>query len=361
MIDHSQDSARRCLKVQDWPITDQQLWSQSLRERDILDEPNAATHWSPATRHKNRRGYGRWLNFITREVPELLVLDPADRVAVDIVRQYVTVLDHQNLADLSIIGRLAELSAVVSTFAPDRDWQWLWRVVDRFRRSAKPKIHKASRLVPASDIYQFGISQMDTVVRATKQRGVFKAVGFRDGLMIALLAARPIRRSNLVSIRIDHHLLRLNNRWKLSFEAAEMKNRRPMEIALPDQLSVYLERYLNDWRPLLLRHHQSDRLWITQFGLPMSGDSAYVRITKLTKRAFGRSLNPHLFRDCVATSIAIEDPDHIEIGMTMLGHSSSKTMEKHYNHATSVEAGRQFQKTISALREEIRASKLVEC
>ena len=28
---------------------------------------------------------------------------------------------------------------------------------------------------------------------------------------------------------------------------------------------------------------------------------------------FGHALNPHLFRDCAATSIAIEDPDHVRI------------------------------------------------
>ena len=53
-------------------------------------------------------------------------------------------------------------------------------------------------------------------------------------------------------------------------------------------------------------------LWLSK-GLPMARQTICACITARTRDAFGRPINPHLFRDCVATSIAIDDPRHIGI------------------------------------------------
>ena len=76
----------------------------------------------------------------------------------------------------------------------------------------------------------------------------------------------------------------------------------------------------------------------------------YMRITARTRDGLGRSINPHLFRDCAATSIAIDDPNHIGIASRLLGHRAASTTERHYNHARSVEASRLMQQHILALR-----------
>ncbi len=65
-------------------------------------------------------------------------------------------------------------------------------------------------------------------------------------------------------------------------------------------------------------------------------------------------LNPHLFRDCAATSIAIEDPEHVRISASILGHASLATTEKYYNQARTLEAGRLYQKSVVTMRQEMR-------
>ena len=70
---------------------------------------------------------------------------------------------------------------------------------------------------------------------------------------------------------------------------------------------------------------------------------------KATMAAFGRYLSPHLFRDCAATTIAIDDPRHARSIMDILGHSTLATSEKHYNQARSLDASRQYQKIIAGL------------
>ena len=50
----------------------------------------------------------------------------------------------------------------------------------------------------------------------------------------------------------------------------------------------------------------------------MTQMALYDRIMLQTKAAFGLPLNPHLFRDCAATSIAIQDPEHVRIAASLL-------------------------------------------
>jgi len=355
--DTPQSPNRRCLKVEEWPLVDREAWTRAIRTADILDESGLAAHWSPPSRHKNRRGYGRWLTFLHHYQPNVLNFNPTERVTKENVRQYLNLLKYQNLADYSIVGRIAELTAVISKMAPNEDWNWLYTLIGRLRFQARPKADKRPKLLPTSELYQFGLQHMKDAEQDRITLPWLRAVQYRDGLMIALLAARPLRRGNLSSIRIYQHLTQRGDDWYLNFEAPEVKNRQPLEFIFPRDLAPYLEQYLHHWRPVLLQDQESNRLWVTRYGCPMSGDATYVRITKVTKRAFGKTINPHLFRDCAATTIAIEDPDHVRSGATLLGHASFKTTERNYIHAPSLKAGRQFQQTLVELRQAMTQSK----
>jgi site-specific recombinase XerD len=176
-----------------------------------------------------------------------------------------------------------------------------------------------------------------------------RATMYRDGLMLATLAARPLRRCNLGMIELGHHLVRSGTGWRLVFAGHETKTGTPLELPWPGRLEVPLERYLDRHRPVLLDGQASDRLWISQGARPMTGRRIHRRVTAVTRRLFGQPINPHLFRDCFATSIAIRDPGHIRIAAILLGHSQ-RTNEGHYNQARALEAGRLYQQEMLALR-----------
>jgi integrase/recombinase XerD len=78
--------------------------------------------------------------------------------------------------------------------------------------------------------------------------------------------------------------------------------------------------------------------------------NVYETIVGRTGTAFGQPVNPHLFRDCAATSIAIEDPEHVRIASQILGHRSTATTERYYNQARIVDAARRYQDFLLALR-----------
>ena len=74
-------------------------------------------------------------------------------------------------------------------------------------------------------------------------------------------------------------------------------------------------------------------MWISERANVLSPSAAHCSLTTITKRELGVSINPHLFRDCVATAIMIEDPEHAHIAAIVLGHASLATTERYYVQA----------------------------
>ena len=91
--------------------------------------------------------------------------------------------------------------------------------------------------------------------------------------------------------------------------------------------------------------------WVDRWGNPMSEESLRELVKRCTRKGFGAHLWPHLFRDCLMTSVAIDDPDLVRASAALLGHASYKTGEKHYNQAQTLNASRRFGGTIENLRQ----------
>ncbi len=194
---------------------------------------------------------------------------------------------------------------------------------------------------------------MEKAMRDTARRPHWRAIDYRDGLLIAMLAARPVRRANLTDIRIGRHLIRAEDKWILLFEAPETKQRQPLEFVLPAALAPYLERYLKTYRLIFAGADRHDYLWASTQGRPMRAHNTFTRISLRTAKAFGRSVNPHLFRDCAATSLALRNPVHVYAAAPLLGHSRLDTTYKHYNQATGVSAVRKHQINVAELRKNL--------
>jgi integrase/recombinase XerD len=245
--------------------------------------------------------------------------------------------------------------------APDRDWGWLRRVQNVLRARSVPVRDKRARMQPAGELVNLGKSLMRKAETATKKPSLTRAVWFRDGLMIAFLAHRPLRLSNLAAITLGRHLIRQSQGYRLYFSGDEVKGGRPIDAAVPASLVADVDRYLDHYRPILLtrggrqRPAPCDALWVSEIATPLDPNSIPNRIKKHTLAAFGKHLWVHLFRDCAATTIAIDDPKHARSIMNILGHSTLAISEKHYNQARSLEASRRYQKVIADLLRDLKA------
>ncbi|MBS4010296.1 MAG: site-specific integrase [Roseovarius sp.] len=351
MMHPSEDPARQRLKIEDWPEGDRAAWEVALAPGDLLDGTmGAAHHWCPETRVMRRKAYGRWLTSRIRAGGFNPMAEPASRITREAVGSYISDLQGQ-VAPRTVCGYITGLYAVAQAFDPEGDWTWLRRLHGKLEATAKDSRDKHSRLRPANDILAWAIARMTNIDRDAPKRDIPTA--YRDALMVGLLISCPtMRLRNLTQIEIDRHLLRHSDGWELRFSGPEMKARRPVEMRIPDSLVPFLERYLQVFRPVLLDGAVSDRLWITRYGQPMPGKTVHAGISNATKRAFGKPISPHLFRDCAATFVALNDPKHIGIAAPILGHADPRTTEKHYIQAQQIAAGSKLQASLQSLRKQ---------
>ncbi len=63
-------------------------------------------------------------------------------------------------------------------------------------------------------------------------------------------------------------------------------------------------------------------------------------------------MNCHLFRDCLATSLADDNPEAVRLAADLLGHRSFQTTAKHYIAANQKSALRRHQAGVAARRKE---------
>jgi site-specific recombinase XerC len=91
-------------------------------------------------------------------------------------------------------------------------------------------------------------------------------------------------------------------------------------------------------------------LWVGRRGHAMDGEEIAQRIGVVTKRHLRRRMWPHLFRDCLATDVAIHDSEHVGIVKEVLGHASFATTEKYYIQASSFHVSKRMQDVVARLR-----------
>lgn len=177
---------------------------------------------------------------------------------------------------------------------------------------------------------------------------------FRDGLMICALATRPLRRRNFSALEIGRTLVMNSGDVRAVFKGKDTKTGKSIDFAYPHFLRPAFRFYLEKARPIL-RSSSNDpddaMLWVGRRGHAMDGEEIAQRIGVITKRHLGRRMWPHLFRDCVATDVAIHDPKHVGIAKEVLGHATFATTEKYYVQAGSFEVSKRQQGVVASWRE----------
>jgi integrase/recombinase XerD len=337
---------RACLKLKDWPEADRRLWQTACLPGDLLDVESggARANRAIATNYKAEKGYGRWLTFLQIADPRRLADPPALRITPERVRHYVDRLTDLNDSTATIIARLRELGEVAKVMAPNLSWAFINALESRIRARHKPARDK-SNLKLSDELLDLGLSLIDKAAAFACRDA---ALLHRDGLMIALLALVPLRRRNFASLRLDRNIVAVSDGWLITLHESETKTRAPLEILWPDELVAPLRRYLNVHRPLLSAITRrsgkpaGDALWVSSHGSPLTEMTMYERIRKHTQRAFGRAINPHLFRDAAATTLAIVDPAHVRVAAPLLGHRTFMTTERYYQQAKSFDAHRAY-------------------
>jgi len=344
---------RLTLPRSEWPPKDIESWLAADTEARPFAKKTAVANWTERHRRRIENAYGQYLAFLRKKGLLVSTQLPAERVTPELIQEYVAGLQAR-VAPVTVALNLWYLTVMMKVIEPKVDWRWLQGGAQYFKVTARPIRNKRQAVVPAKDLYDLGVELMRTCVKPSRAA----ASRFRDGLTIAFLATIPLRLSNFRSMQLGTHLQYEGSNYRVIFSANETKTGRPIDVCVPTHLAILLEIYLRKFRPILVSAGKSSSspqplaLWLNWSGLMMSEDGIRGQIERHTKAAFGHAIWPHLFRDCVATSDAIEDPEHIWGLADILGHATPRTAEKYYDQATSLTAGRRFQQIVRAARDQ---------
>jgi integrase/recombinase XerD len=341
---------RLSLDVADWPARDRTAWAAARQSGDPLDDGGLAAGWSAKTVRQAEKGYGLWLGCLARHGR----LDPDAAPGARLTREALTLFGRELLARVApqtAASRVRDLSVMVRVLDPAADRTLVRRMQANLARRAPPSRAKRERMIAPSLLFAAGLARMDRVDHEHHRKHDVRNVRYRDGLMMAILAARAFRRGNLAQMRVGRHITKVDGVYICTFGAAETKNGRELVEPLPAELTSYIDHYLAEVRPALLRGHASDAFWVSTYRAALSEQSIYTKICAATAEELGVKLSPHLFRDALATGIATDDPEHIRMASRLLGHADPRTTERHYIHAQAIAASRRYNGVVLPLRD----------
>jgi site-specific recombinase XerD len=340
------------LPVPAWPDLDRYAWAKAQSgDDDLLAKRSPAASWRPSTMELHCRNYGIWLAWLQSE--RLLNPDvrPGERVTRTRLAAYLRAERAFGNGARTLVNHAVSLRHMFEALAPQEDWGWMLPMIRKLQTAVKPtKNH--SDLPSIRELFDVGLAVMYKAFEPDHGSPKQHAIWFRNGLAIALLAARPLmRRNNLATIVIGRNLLEEGASYALRFSGDEMKGRTRRGGPVPNALTPFIDRYIEIYRPRLLLGNSDEHnvLFISGMGNPITPHNLSDEIGKITFAVFGRRVTAHEFRHATASSIAKEDPDHVGIVPSILGHADYRTSERHYIVADEMAAFNRFDKALERM------------
>ena len=346
-----------------WPAPDRSAFEAATRAGNALEPGGRAEDWSDDTRRTNVARYGRWLRFL--DCAGLLDANkaPADRVTPDAVRAYVAQfqveVDAKKLSSETQHAYVRGLLNCMIKMAPEKakDWAWLRVAAENLRKIARPRRDKRLRVRSTADLYAYGMELMVEAEDPTTGTSRRRAVRNRDGLIIAILAARAPRRGCLCLMEIEGQFQKIGDLYWMIFSEDETKQRRDHDYPLPHDLTPYIDRYLDHHRLVLASRAKGlpdeDSVWLTENGTKLGAAAISHQVRVRTRAKFNIEITPHLFRDCLADTTAHKLPGNLGVAAWILGHCDLDMMNRHYIHRKSRVALRKMHDNLAAKRREL--------
>ena len=149
---------------------------------------------------------------------------------------------------------------------------------------------------------------------------ILDPLGLRDRAMLETLYSTGVRRSELARLEI-HDL----NRERQTMHVRQGKGHKDRVVPVGSRALVWLVRYLDEVRPLLLLHAQERALFLTSYGEPFNPDVLSRMVSKWLKQAdIGRPGSCHLVRHTAAVHL-LEGGADIRFIQQFLGYEKLET------------------------------------
>ena len=332
-----------CVKPDAWPKADRSLWEAACRPASITEEGGEAAALRPDSRKKIVKGYGAWLSFLAARGWLVTEETPAQRATRARLAAYFAAMEALNRRPYSILGRFMELRMALKAMAPRVNTAWILAPNGLTIRQILDPAPRAMTIPDAKVLFQWGLKLMDsTKLEDPRRHGL---VQFRDGLLIAMLAARGRRLRSMALLRLGQEFIRCGNGYRVELQPSQVKTGKSDSFDLPARLSSYIDIYLQTVRPALLRDHCHNALWVGIDGRPLEAKGIQEMVCKRSKTRFGIAFGPHRFRHSIATTVPLLAPEVPGLASPLLGISKD-TVQAHYDRASQVMAVKLFQEML---------------
>ena len=239
----------RSLPRTEWPIADQKAWKDAFRPGSRLNRGGAGSYLAEVSRQDFAQRYGAFLGFLQRKDRLDRHQPAAAQVTPRNVEAYITDLTAR-VGSVTVHTYVHQMRRAAELLAPRADFSWLAEIEKDLALVMEPR-SKYDRLVFSGQLVKAGL----TLIAEAKEfigRDLARALGIRNGLMIAILGFCPIRRKNYADLEIGRTFKEVHGRWWIALPGSSTKSGRPDERCIPKLLNPSIDLYLNQSRPLLL-------------------------------------------------------------------------------------------------------------
>lgn len=283
-----------------------------------------------------------------------------DSINAEGIATFVGVLSERKLRPRSIATYISSLAILARTMAPQNEWTWLLDALHDLNAWAReaPKRKHGRPLPHPLELWNVG---MGLIAQARRQEPGRLAAAelFRDGVLLQLLTALPMRLTNATRLKIGHEVVMDDGvrPVRIALDCEQTKNGDRQDWTLWPELQAVLAEYIAIWRPTLARGYRGDDLWLAGRGSapgPMSPTGIYRIICCRTHAAFGFAVNPHYIRDIVASAMIEALPQQPDYVSDLLHHRSPRARQEYTEQASALTACRAMRAAVTACRETTR-------
>ena len=155
-----------------------------------------------------------------------------------------------------------------------------------------------------------------------------KPLGLRDRAIFELMYATGLRVSDVVDLRLDHLHLAMN------LLQVTGKGDKERLVPISPQATQWVDRYLQEARPKLLKRVQPKNVFVNFHGGPMTRQGIWKNLKAyIASIGIEKDVTPHTLRHSFATRL-LENGADLRVVQELLGHSDISTTQI-YTHLSN--------------------------